>query len=523
VGRLQRRVASGALGVLIVLVVVGAGAAPAGAAIPALPSVPSINPLNPLGTLGGAVGGLADDAAKQSAGAVLNAVSQWVADGTASLLGSLASAIDTSTEPNLDTLWFNGQYQRMAGIAFLLALPFVFAAAITAVARQDATPLIRAVFVYLPVAAIGSGVGIALVDIGLAVTDHLCAIVTADTNHDTDALLARLAGVLTKAGPALAGFGLVLVCLLVVFGAFLLTLELIVRSAAIYVAMLFLPIAFVGLMWPATARWGRRLAEMLTVLILSKFVIVAIITMAVSAVAAGFAGGNLSGLLSGAALLLLASAAPFTLLKMVPIIEAGMLGHLEGAGRRAVSPPPVVRQLVERQLHDRLFQPTGGAPGPESDRELGDRTATSASSRPLAPDGSQGGADQPVPIGGRGDPSGWGPGGGGDAGVGGGSSVGGSSVGGPGSAAGAGSGGGVGGGGVGGAGGGAAGGLGGGAGVGGGAATGAAAGAGAGAAAAAAGPVAAVAIGIEGAHMVMGRIESSAAAPDELQGGTGGS
>jgi len=487
---------------MVVTVAMGGWAGPAAAAVPVIPTIPSINPLNPLsplsplGGLGGAAGDLAGAAAKTSADAVLGAVSQWVADGTASLLGSLAAAIDSRTEVNLDVVWFDGQYQRMAGIALLLALPFLLAVAITAIARQDATPLVRALFVYLPVAAIGSGVGVALVDMGLGVTDQLCTLVTADTHKDTDALLSRLADVLTKGGPGMAGFGLVLVCLVVVMGAFLLTLELIVRSAAIYVAVLFLPIAFVGLTWPATARWGRRLAETLAVLIVSKFVIVAVITMAVSAVAAGFAGGDLSGLLAGAALLLLASAAPFTLLKMVPIIEAGMLGHLEGAGRRAVSPPPVVRQLAERQLHERLFPPTASAPGPESDRRLEDRTATSTSSRPLAPDGSQAGDDQPVPIG-RGagprpagadsvPPGGPDPGGGVPAPAwGGGGAAGTGLAGGTGPAGGAG----VGGGGVGGA----------------------------------AGAVAPVAIGAEAARVAMGRIESSAGGPDELRGGGGGS
>jgi len=497
-----------ALVALIVLLGLGATATPVGAAVPGFPSVPAVNPLDPLGSLGGAAAGLANAAAKQSAGAVLDAVSQWVADGTASLLGSLASAIDSRTDVNLDAVWFDGQYQQMAGIALLLALPFLFAAAITAVARQDATPLLRAVFVYLPVAAIGSAVGVALVDIGLAVTDQLCTMVTADTHKDTDALLSRLAGVLTRGGPGLAGFGLVVVCLLVVMGAFLLTLELIVRSAAIYVAMLFLPIAFVGLMWPATARWGRRLAEMLTVLILSKFVVVAIITMAVSAVAAGFGGGDLSGLLAGAALLLLASAAPFTLLKMVPIVEAGVLGHLDGAGRRAVSPPPVIRQMAERQLHERLFQPSGSAPGPESDRDLQDRTPTSASSRPLAPDGSQGGGDHPVPVlgppgsgsTGAGAPTTQGAGGADGAdGAGPGAAVPvGAGRAGPGTAAAEGA-------------------------AGSGAAGGGAAGSGAAGVAAAGGPVAVAAIGAEGARVVIGRVESSAAAPDDLRGGSDGS
>jgi hypothetical protein len=48
-------------------------------------------------------------------------------------------------------------------------------------------------------------------------------------------------------------------------------------------------------------------------------------------------GDAINGVLAGAALLLVAAFAPFVLLRLVPIVEAGVIGHLEGIERRPVA------------------------------------------------------------------------------------------------------------------------------------------------------------------------------------------
>ena len=115
--------------------------------------------------------------------------------------------------------------------------------------------------------------------------------------------------------------------------AFVLWLELAVRSAAIAAASLFLPLALVGLAWPATSHWARRLGETLAALVLSKLVIASVL-----ALAAGLLGSSsgVSGVVEGVALLAVAAFAPFALLKLVPAVEAGAVAHLEGLGRRPV-------------------------------------------------------------------------------------------------------------------------------------------------------------------------------------------
>jgi hypothetical protein len=146
-------------------------------------------------------------------------------------------------------------------------------------------------------------------------------------------LLGLVAGLEQTGGPGLAAFGAFLVVLTAAIVAFVLWLELAVRSAAIAAASLFLPLALVGLAWPATSHWARRLGETLAALVLSKLVIASVL-----ALAAGLLGSSsgVSGVVEGVALLAIAAFAPFALLKLVPAVEAGAVAHLEGLGQRPV-------------------------------------------------------------------------------------------------------------------------------------------------------------------------------------------
>ena len=60
---------------------------------------------------------------------------------------------------------------------------------------------------------------------------------------------------------------------------------MIIRDAAIYICVFFLPLTFVAMVWPATSRWARRLVELLIAIILAKFVIISILTLATAAIA----------------------------------------------------------------------------------------------------------------------------------------------------------------------------------------------------------------------------------------------
>jgi type IV secretion system protein TrbL len=79
------------------------------------------------------------------------------------------------------------------------------------------------------------------------------------------------------------------------------------------------------MIWPATSRWARRLVELLVAIVLAKFVIVAILSLASAALANTTltqSGGDMfERMLAGAALLVLAAWSPFALLRLIPMME----------------------------------------------------------------------------------------------------------------------------------------------------------------------------------------------------------
>jgi uncharacterized membrane protein YgcG len=213
-----------------------------------------------------------------------------------------------------------------------VALPLVAAGAIQAIVRQELGGLLRSVLVRLPLALLFTGVSVQLVALGLDATDQASAMVIGAAGDPAHRLLTGLAGGLAQPeNLGLAAFGGFLVVLSAAVVAFVLWLELAVRSAAIAAASLFLPLALVGLAWPATAQWARRLGETLAALVLSKLVIASVLALAAGLLVSPT---GVSSVVEGVALLAMAAFAPFALLRLVPAFEAGAAAHLEGLGRR---------------------------------------------------------------------------------------------------------------------------------------------------------------------------------------------
>jgi hypothetical protein len=256
------------------------------------------------------------------------AYERWVETGTAWLLREAWRAMSATTEPVLTGSAFTAEYHVMILIGAGSAVPLVGIAAIGAIARQDPSGLLRTALLRLPMALLLTGVVIELVSLGLTFTDQ-ASLALLDTGGDAvGRLFAHLTVAVGPVAPGLLGFGQLLLVLVVAFVGFMLWIELAVRSAAVAVAALFLPLALAGLIWPATSRWARRLGETLTGLVLMKLVMAAVLALAGGALSAD--AGGLSSIVEGVALLGLTVFSPFALFRLIPMVEAGAVSHLEG-------------------------------------------------------------------------------------------------------------------------------------------------------------------------------------------------
>jgi hypothetical protein len=288
------------------------------------------------------------------AAGVFDLAGRWVAEGASWILAQVVAVVSATTAPPLSTAWFHQQLGVMAAAAAALAVPLACCAAVQAVLSQQPGLLLRAVVVHLPFAVAGAGTAVALVQLGLVVVDGLCqqlltASGTTPARSVAPVAQALGAGVLGAA----PSFAVLLGAVVVAVAGLTLWLEMAVRAAAVTVAVLFLPLILATTVWPALAHWCRRLAETLAALVLAKLVIVGALALATEAMAHGLAfsaGDGFGALVSGAALLVVAAAAPFTLLRLIPVVEAGAVAQLEAARhhlRRAAGAP---RRLVATGL-----------------------------------------------------------------------------------------------------------------------------------------------------------------------------
>jgi hypothetical protein len=371
----------------------------------------AVNPVS--GAIGSIVG--------SGVNAVFDAAGRWVASGALWLLDGVGSLMNTTTSVDLGAGWFMAHESVMAALAAAVVVPLVCCAAIQAVYRQSASMLVRAVLVHLPLALLFSGVAVELVRLGLAVTDVLSARVLAGAGADSRNLLQPIGGVLATAGLVSTGvpaFIVFIASVLVAMTALVLWLELVVRAAAVTAAVLFLPLALAGLVWPAVSHWCRRLADTLAALVLSKLVVAAVLSLAASAIAGGFGlgatgAGGFASVVTGVGLLGMAALSPFTLLRLVPAVEAGAVSHLESARHRlgsAAKAPlmrggsfalDVMRNAEPAGAEVAVGTSMGGAAGAlgalKASESVGGSGAPPAPSAPVAP-GASGTAGAGIPM-----------------------------------------------------------------------------------------------------------------------------
>jgi hypothetical protein len=293
------------------------------------------------GHLGGAIGALTGSASKTVARAAgIAAVVAGVIGAAQYALKLTAKAIAAWSNPDLAAVWFSSSYWRMAAVAALLTVPFLFAAAIQAMLRSDVSLLMRSAFGYLPLGLLAVGVAAPLTGLLLAGSDEMSSIIASASGHAGAGFLDRVGGLggLISLGSASA-FVSFFIALFTIAAALTLWLELLIREAAVYVIVLMLPLFFAAMVWPARRIWAVRAVELLVALILSKFAIVAVLALGGIALGHAFIPG-MGTFLAGTTLVLLAAFSPWAMLRLLPLHE------LAGAAAGGLRPHAAAAPLM---------------------------------------------------------------------------------------------------------------------------------------------------------------------------------
>ncbi|HJZ38052.1 MAG TPA: hypothetical protein VJ204_17410 [Solirubrobacterales bacterium] len=321
---------------------------------------------NPVGDLCNKVTGKVTGAITAPVGAALKGVgddvfkelTKWVAQGAGWLTGQVVTAVDSSTTPHLRQAGFLSEYTKMSAIAVLLAVAALLAAILQGIAQGNAGLMLRVVLVNTPLAFLGTSIAFVVVQLLVGTTDSLCHAISAATGDHSAELFEKAitglgsvggkvgevgtgAGVTSGGGiseavghnsgqvavPLFVGFLLAIVGAL---AAFCVLLELLMRDAGIYAVSLFMPFALYASISPRWRGVMRKYAEGLFALIESKFIIVAIITLAATLV--DKEATTVEVVLVASALMALSCFAPFFLFRIVAISEGAAAASF---GRRS--------------------------------------------------------------------------------------------------------------------------------------------------------------------------------------------
>lgn len=367
-------------------------AAPAGAALPGAGIVTD--------AIGGASGWAFDTMASGVAGWVLGAVAYFT-DGVLNFL-------KTSGRPQVDAAWFAGPGSPLAtvrNLAGALMAGFVFLGLLQGLVRGDSAAMVRRLAADVPLAVLGIVATVAVTAKLLDLIDALSTAVLDSSHGDALRFLSRFAAF----GAGTQGFAVVVVGLLAIVAALLLWIELMVRSALVYLLVAVSPIAFAAMVWPAARGVLRRTAHLLLAVIFSKFVIAVALAVGVAALggspgsgeaavgasmlgAAGPAASSsdpavgLGALLVGAVILALAAFAPFIVLRLIPVAEAALVA--QGVSR---GPLRAAQSGVGTYYYTNSITRLGGA------STHGVQSAPAVTGPAATPSGGAGGANPAAP------------------------------------------------------------------------------------------------------------------------------
>ncbi len=266
----------------------------------------------------------------------LGAIAAACAKATGWIWGQLAAEINATTQVDFTNPGFLNTYALVSAVSSVLVVLLWLAAAAKRVVRgvgagQAASESVG--FLALAVAASAMAPAVLVLLMGLvdAATAGLAGSLGPDAARFlTGAGTALAASGSTSGGPVVLIVGAVIGLLVGV----LLWVELLLAAAAIYVAAVFGPLVFAGLV--DRAMWGhvRKWAALVVSLALVKPVVVVVLGLAAGLAGSGNPGDTFSSVLTAIALLLLSVVASFAVYRLVPL-AGDELGQLHGA-RKAV-------------------------------------------------------------------------------------------------------------------------------------------------------------------------------------------
>jgi len=316
-----------------------------------------------------AVGGAT--AAVSFAADPLGAIAAACAKATVWIWGQLATAINATTTVDLTNQGFLNTYALVFAVSsVLVVLLWLVAVAKRVIRGVGAGQAVGESVGFLALAVAASALAPAVLVLLMGLVDAATAGLAGGLGPDATRFLTGAGNALTASGSTNGGPVVLIVGAVIgVLVGVLLWVELLLAAAAIYVAAVFGPLVFAGLV--DRAMWGhvRKWMGLVVSLALVKPVVVVVLGLAAGLAGSGNAADNFSSVLTAIALLLLSTIASYAVYRLVPL-AGDELGQLHGA-RKAVQstgpaaavpgPATLVSQGIAAHMRNRG---SGGPAGP---------------------------------------------------------------------------------------------------------------------------------------------------------------
>jgi hypothetical protein len=304
------------------------------------------------------------------ANAVLEAVGRGIGAAIERVLGEVSQFLTQSSTPQVTVDSFvgkEGAYHQVAQLAALLMILFIFLGVIQGALAGDPLAMIGRTLRNVPLAALSIFGFPWLVEQLVSLVDAVCASLL--PTGDTFGRIARVYlvdGLFTLPG--------IIVQLFVFLGGVAIYAELVVRAALVTLVVALSPLSFAAMVWPAARGAARKIAELVTALILSKLAIWVAISVGLSLFETHTRqlppGGTSWGqMIAGSAILAVAVFAPFVVWRLIPVAEAAMIaqGVSRMPGRAAMG-----AVMTGNMLRGRGGGRGGGSAGGEDHPALAD-------------------------------------------------------------------------------------------------------------------------------------------------------
>ena len=293
--------------------------------------------------------------AKSTLGDLFSALTKWILDSVHWFLTTVGQVLTSASEPATIIRASGSEFDALLTLAPGLMMLGLLVATMQALGHGDGGSLWRVYLGVAPACVFAIAVARPVATLVLETVNQLSSGAAATVVQHQSALTDAL----TRLGPTAPGFGLFLLAIGVVIGSWLLWCELIVRGVALTLLLVLVPLVVPLSTFPAGRRLGWRLAETFLAIAVSKLLIVVTLSLGLDELT----GGSATEVITGAVTLLLATASPFLLLRIIPFLEQSALHNLEGVRSRftrmaANAPSSPVGTAV------RALTPAVDVPGP---------------------------------------------------------------------------------------------------------------------------------------------------------------